>query len=172
MVRIRNLLELGEIFIKFFRRLHFHEGKKLFEIYKKLQILEMLINNSIRDVMLPALMFGMPSIQFFASYVCIKMHGTMALPNLAFFIIIYLDTVVLTNTVITPAASIFTGSGKLLEKWITSSKAMKRKYLRKFRGACRPLRVKFGSNFVDKKTPLVMQDMCMRQTMSSLLITQ
>lgn len=43
-------------------------------------------------------------------------------------------------------------------------------YFRKVRKSFRPLRLEFGNNYVDRSTPLVMQEFCIRQTASLVLL--
>lgn len=132
----------------------------------------MLNNNCVRKCMLPSCSLGFPAIQFFSCYVCIKLHDTMSLPALAFYFLIYGDAIILTTSVFTASSYVFITSRKLLARWRTEWKMTQNSELRRSFRACSPMKVRFGDNFVDNSTPLVIQDTCTRQTVSSLLISQ
>jgi hypothetical protein len=112
----------------------------------------------------------MPAIQLFAAYVCIKLHETMSLPAVVFFILIYMDANILLTAATTPASRIHIKSNNLLKKWMSRKDVMKCAILRKTLKACPPLKIRFGSNWVDQSTPLVFQDTSARQTVSFVLI--
>lgn len=148
--------------------------KKAFLIrtYKYFQVLEGLNNDCGRDLLLPALVGGLPAIQFSSSYVCIKLHHTMSLPSLGFFFLLYFDMIILIFAVFTINSKVYIVSSKLLSNWKSAWGNSKSSLLRKSLRACVPMKVRFSNNFVDNRTPIVIQDMCVRQTVSLLLLSQ
>ncbi|OXA54601.1 hypothetical protein Fcan01_10664 [Folsomia candida] len=143
----------------------------LLQAYKYLRVLEMLNNNCVRSRMFPAGTIGFPAAQFFCGYVCIKFHSSMSVWAVGVFFLLYCDGVMLTTTMFTTAAHVYINSRELLITWKSGWGTRKNSELRKTMRGFPPMKVRCGSNFVDNSTPLVIQDMCTRQTVSTLLIS-
>lgn len=141
-------------------------------MYKYLQILEKQTNDCVGVVIFPVFAIGFVAIQFFALYVCIKMHESMSVVSLGFFFLCYVDASALQYTILTTGSRIFVLSSEmLLSLRDISARNHTSREMRKTLKAFLPLQIKFGVNFVDNATPLVVQDMCIRQLTSSLLVT-
>lgn len=78
----------------------------------------------------------------------------------------------LTNNmvIITLASRVHSASRDLLTSLKQLKLEKRSKLMRKELQACNTLRIKFGSNFIDNGTPLVMQDVCINQIMSLVLL--
>lgn len=151
-------------------RLSRKDHKFRLELYKKLQVLQAIANSCVRRQMLPACSIGLPAVQFAAGFVCLKFHDSMSLPAMVFFSLIYVDAVILTTCVFTAASHVFINSLELLSTWKTRWQT--RGEVRKSLRSLTAIKIRFGNNFVDNSTPLVIQDMCTRQTATSLLISK
>ncbi|OXA63522.1 hypothetical protein Fcan01_00139 [Folsomia candida] len=85
----------------------------------------------------------------------------------------YVPLSVIMNLVIeSMAAKVNTNSAKLLSGLNRELKRLpiKSSCRKEFR-ACTATKIQFGQNFVDKGTPLVIEDFCINQTVSLLLLT-
>ncbi|OXA40373.1 putative AC9 transposase [Folsomia candida] len=135
--------------------------------YRKLQILEVVLNFAIRDKVFPTFLVSCPSMQILATFVCIKYHDGMAGTHLIFLALLSLDTEVLNVIYCTAAGVVYEKS----ETYLKGLKGLVRgKEERKMLKSYTPLRVRFGSNFMDRLTPLVIQQFCAIQTMNLLLL--
>jgi hypothetical protein len=155
----------------------FHRSKstsssELLQSFKYIRIIEMLNNYTVRHLLLPTCALIFPAIQRASAYVCIKLHDTLSWPALLFYGLIYCDALILTTSVFLAPCHVFTSSRQILLKWKTGWKMGRKSEMRKELKALVPIKVRCGSNFVDNSTPLVLQDMCTRQTVSSLLISR
>lgn len=101
----------------------------------------------------------------------ITMHREIPMPVFLIFPVILVDASVNNILVFTLASWVFNSSVKYLkgvEKMTLQfrSQSLIRKQLK----SCGTLKIKFGSNFIDNGTPLVIQNFCLNQTMSIILI--
>jgi hypothetical protein len=71
-----------------------------------------------------------------------------------------------------PPAHVFVKSTEMLLKWKSSWINGRKSEMRKAMRALHPIKVRFGSNFVDKSTTFVIQDTTTRTTVSSLLMSE
>lgn len=83
--------------------------------YKQLQILTVLSNSCNQKRIFPAAALGLPSIEFFTFFVCIKLHNSLGAFETAFFFLIFLNVVAFNMTVFLAASKVFSCSGKILK---------------------------------------------------------
>ncbi|OXA48557.1 hypothetical protein Fcan01_16209 [Folsomia candida] len=145
------------------------------EKYRKLQVTQAYVNLCVRNRIFPSGAYVGPLIQIMASLIFLKYHDTVNLTYLAFVSAIFADAFVL-NLVW------FGGAGLVYSK----SKAWLRKMrmqvgnvnidmdgimvTRKLLKSMCPIKVWFGTNFVDELTPLIIQQFCTLQTIDFLLL--
>ncbi|OXA45151.1 hypothetical protein Fcan01_20131 [Folsomia candida] len=137
--------------------------------YRKIQIFEKILNSCTREGIFLKFVILIPSLQVLMSLVAIKMfhsgHDLLAVMFCWMYVII-LGSTLLTFSA---AAKVYGTS----TKWIQGCKGGERKkYARKMHRSLIPLRLHFGNNFVEILTPLVVQEYCVRQTVTFLLLTK
>ncbi|OXA45375.1 hypothetical protein Fcan01_20176 [Folsomia candida] len=137
--------------------------------YRRVQVLEKLLNACIRDKIFFRTAILIPTLQIVISFAAIKLlhsgHELIA----GVFMWSYLLALSFTLLMFSVAAKVYGMS----QKWITDCRGDSRtKYAKKFDRSLRPLRLQFGNNFVEVLTPLVVQEFCLRQMMSLLLVTK
>lgn len=138
--------------------------------YKQLQIITILGNTCNQKRIFPAAAIGLPSIEFFTFFVCVKLHDSLTGIEVAFFFLIFLNVVAFNMTVFLAASKVFSCSEGVLQMWRREWKSARKSEMRRVLRALEPLKIKFNLNFVENNTPLVIQDVCSRQTIGSLLI--
>lgn len=137
--------------------------------YRHLQLLEKIHNFSFRGRILPATVWGIPSLQILSGFALIALFGNASFIQVSIFLTIYIDACMCGLVIFSAAACIHV----ITEDWVARVKPRGGKQVRYFRRihkSFRPLRLEFGNNFVDRLTPLVMQEFCVRQTASFLLL--
>ncbi|OXA47836.1 hypothetical protein Fcan01_17249 [Folsomia candida] len=89
------------------------------------------------------------------------------------FPVIQLEATLNNIVIFTLASWVFNSSIKSLKKLDgTTLQFVRRSVIRKKLKACGTLKIKFGSNFIDSGTPLVIQNFCLNQTMSLILMKE
>lgn len=141
-------------------------------LYRCIQILEKSMNPYTSDKILPAMLICCPSIQIIGQFVSINLHGSIPMPGFLVFPLMMVDTTIFNVLIVTFASLIFSSSQKTLQSLgkklmeRVNERGLTRRQLR----SCSMLKIKFGSNFIDPGTPLVIQTFCINQTMSLSLI--
>lgn len=146
--------------------------KKIAEIgeYNNLRIFEKWLNSCIRPRIFLTGAVGAPFTQILVSYIAIKLFQSNENDQLkaSLFLLCYYVVLFFTMIIFSGAAQI----NNLSRDWIDRCKwDFKKKYDRKVQKSLAPLRLEFGNNFVGRLTPLVVQEFCVRQTVSALLVT-
>lgn len=145
--------------------------------YRQLQVQEKIHNSSYRSRILPIVLLTCPVIQILSGFALIALFHQANLFQLSIFLTMFLDAAVCGIIVVTFASSVYIKA----EVWINNVKYVKRRNVKSRRGkearysqrvlkSFRPLRLEFGNNFVGRLTPLVMQEFCISQTASLLLL--
>lgn len=162
-----------------YRRIHEaktgHEVEACIKLYRCIQIMEKLLNAFLMVRIVPVMVAGMPGLQILTQYVCIKMHEEISMPGFLIFPLVFGDSTVNNVLVFTLASWINNISAKVLmqlgNKMVNlDASRMGLSILRRKIKACTVLKIKFGSNFIDRGTPLVIQNFCLNQTMTLILI--
>ena len=141
---------------------------KMFAMYRSLQILESQINICCKDFFLSGLLIIVSAVFVLSLFVCIKLNQAIPLPGFLFFPLALFDVCIIILVEYTTAALIWKRSSELLILWKKQSK-----HKTMFKATLKslsPFKIKFGMNFVDSLTPLVILDFCINQTASMLLI--
>ncbi|OXA41510.1 hypothetical protein Fcan01_23664 [Folsomia candida] len=149
-----------------------HDMKNCLKLYRQIQVLEKSLNAVLKDSILPSFVLGAPLIQIVSMFVCINLHEEIEMPGFVMFPMMWLDAIWANVFVFTLASCIHNVSKKLLQEikntgvWIENEKRlMKREMV-----AMSRLKIKFGSNFIDRTTPLTIQNFCWSRTMTLTLI--
>jgi hypothetical protein len=140
-----------------------------FGSYRKLQVLEKIINSFMRNRLLPLFAWMYPIFEIILLYIVIKLfHSTDSDSiKILMFAFMYFGVTVFTVGIFSAAAKVH----NLSKEWIKWSKqGCKNKMERRIHKSIIPLRLYFGNNYVDTLTPCVIQDFCARQTASLLLL--
>ncbi|OXA38333.1 hypothetical protein Fcan01_26814 [Folsomia candida] len=139
-------------------------------MYRYVQILEKSFNAFLTKRIVPTIISCIPAIQIFALFVCITYHGEIALPGFAIFPLLGICAVINNILVISLASMVNTSSQRVLNA-LAQNTVGKRGLLRRELTSLGVLKIKFGSNFIDRGTPLVMQNFCISQTVSMCLVS-
>ncbi|OXA42419.1 hypothetical protein Fcan01_22871 [Folsomia candida] len=142
-------------------------------LYRYVQVLEKSFNAFVSEKLVPTIKFCLPALQIFALYVWITLHATIALPGFAIFPLLAINAGISNILVITLASIVNISSEGVLNalgQKVVGCQGGKRALIRREVEACGVLKVKFGSNFIDRGTPLVMQNFCITQTVSLCLV--
>lgn len=139
--------------------------------YRELQVLEKIVNAVIRDIKFATFGYFFPGVQLFSCFVAITLsHDPDAnIFRIGLFVAPYLAAVTLTLVTFSVAGNVIPISGEWILRYKERSKSALSKRI------CRslaPLRIQFGNNFVEQLTPLVLQEFCIRQTASLLLLSR
>ncbi|OXA44229.1 hypothetical protein Fcan01_20874 [Folsomia candida] len=140
------------------------------EGYRDLQVLESVLNASIRFRIFPTVLFLAPTMEILATFACIKYHDAMGGMQIQLLLIVLLalNATVLNVLYCTGAGIVCRKSGEYLRDM---KGRVKRKVEKKLLKSYAPLKVRFGSNFMDELTPLVIQQFCSAQTANLLLLS-
>ncbi|OXA64115.1 hypothetical protein Fcan01_00282 [Folsomia candida] len=123
---------------------------------------------------LPSIMLCIPGIQIITLYVTLNHHSDIAMPGFLVFPLIAVNCGMNNVLAFTLASFVNSASEKVMESLAKKASGLSGKkslIKRQIRG-CSVLKVKFGSNFIDRGTPLVVQTFCINETVSLTLIKQ
>lgn len=140
--------------------------------YRSFQVLEKMFNAFLKARILPALLIGTISMNILSVFVCISLHGEIEISGLLLFLALGFNAALVNIITYTLASTVNTRSTQILRSFRTKMVGMRRKSeLRRQIASCSVLGVQFGSNFIDRGTPLVIQDFCLNPIVSlSLLV--
>lgn len=143
------------------------------QFYRAIQVLEKYFNACphIKRI-IPLTVFITPTLQIITQYVCISLRDAVPLPGFLVFPLIAADTIINNVLILTLGSGVHSGSQKALQllnrrkqRGLKPDRIIRRKVK-----SCSLLKIRFGSNFIDRGTPLVIQDFCMGQTVNLILI--
>ncbi|OXA41340.1 hypothetical protein Fcan01_23704 [Folsomia candida] len=156
--------EIGKI-------LNTRDLKNCLKLYRQIQVLEKSLNAVLKDSILPAFVLCAPLIQIVCMFVCINLHAEIEMPGFVMFPMLWLDAIWANVFVYTLASYIHNVSKKLLQEFRNMAVCIENEGLmRKEMKAMSRLKIKFGSNFIDRTTPLTIQNFCWSRTMTLTLI--
>lgn len=139
--------------------------------YRKLQVLEKIINSVIRERIFAVFGYFLPFAQFIFCFVGIKiLHAPEANgARAAVFIVTYVGLLNVSLLTFSMAGIVI----RVSTKWVLGYKKRSKSSVTK--RMCRSLtslKIQFGNNFVEPTTPLVIQEFCIRQTTTLLLLSK
>lgn len=141
--------------------------------YRHLQITERIQNSICRARILPVTLVAIPIMQILGGFALLMLYDTANVSQISLFVACYLDSTAFCLILLTAASYINTQS----KGWIAQVKSeisgkKKNNYFKRVHKSFRPLRIEFGNNFVERLTPLVMQEFCISQTASLILLAR
>jgi hypothetical protein len=101
-------------------------------------------------------------------YSSIKFVNDIPLSAMILLALVYINCTSYIVDGCTAAANVHTYSLELIRSWKVS--ARRSRIVRRQLMACAPLKIKVGTNYIDKLTPLVIMDFTISQTVSVLLM--
>lgn len=136
--------------------------------YRELQITEKILNSIFRTRVFLPLLVAVPLIQILSGVAFLTQYHTTGSLFLIVFVVTWFEATFTTMLSLSAGSVIYTKTSD----WILDGRRQGggRELGRKLLKSCRPLRLEFGSNFIDRLTPLVMQEFCVRNTASLLLL--
>ncbi|OXA64905.1 hypothetical protein Fcan01_00538 [Folsomia candida] len=135
--------------------------------YKKMQIENKLVSAAIRGRLLLVFAYLEPTTQILLALVVMMMYNSSDV-HVFRVVAFFLAYIIVTMSCIL----IFTIAGKIRENsinWVKNYKA-RSSWERRVVRSLAPLRVEFGNNFVERLTPLVVQEFCIREVASTLIL--
>lgn len=152
--------------------------------FREVQVLENFLNGNIRSRLFPIAMGVIPVVQIFVGFVILKLSNveegkSLDWLKLGMFGMVYLEVLSFNLIAVSAGAKLYDGT----QKWLQGQRSARivgieeidfrrAKVMRKGWKSCRPLRLQFGNNYVDRLTPLVIQEFCAVQTMSLILLNK
>lgn len=135
--------------------------------YRELQVFEKLFNSCIQGRIFPIFVTVCPVVEILGGFACVRLHLGMNSFEVAF---ILMETGLVTGFTLV----FFSGAGKIYTgsvSWLRDCKVGENcKVNRKLLASLTPLKFRFGQNFVDGLTPLVLQQFCIIQMANLLLL--
>jgi hypothetical protein len=112
-----------------------------------------------------------PWAQIFSQYVCLKLHSQIPIHLFILFLLLCLNCWVHNIFVFTLSSWIHNESHDVLHLWKNySGKRNRKSGIKKQIKACTVLKIRFGSNYIDRCTALVIQNNVLNMTISLLLL--
>lgn len=125
--------------------------------YRELHVFEKLFNSCVQGRIFPLIVTSCPVVEILGGFACIRLRESMNLLQLVFIMMETFSLIVFSLISFTAAGKIYTGS----VTWMRGCKAGEgNRVNRKVLASLTPLRVRFGQNFVDGLTPLILQQFC------------
>lgn len=139
-----------------------------FHTYGKLIVLEKWINSCMRRRVFLTIAFVVPNVQLLFGFMSIKVLNSEDddMSRKAMLPYLYWTLMMFTMLTFTSAAKVNT----LSKSWLKKLK-LDRTHDRKVLKSLMPLKLEFGNNFVERLTPLVIQEFCVTQMTSLLMST-
>lgn len=137
--------------------------------FRKLQVLEKIVNSVIRDRIFAMYGYFLPFVQLSLCFIAIHIWQSpnASIARITIFVVPYLGIVTFTMITFSVAGNVIKISAECILRFKGKNKsAFKTRVCR----SLIPLRIQFGHNFVEQLTPLVIQEFCIRQTVSLLLV--
>ncbi|OXA53839.1 hypothetical protein Fcan01_10305 [Folsomia candida] len=141
-----------------------------FSKYRELKVFEKLLNSCTKSRILLTIALLAPAIQILLGVISIKLFQSGNTRKIEAFLFTwaYILVLIFTMFLFSAAAQI----NNLSRNWISVFKRKCRNRVeRRMHKSLMSLRLEFGNNFVEALTPIVVQEFCVRQTVTSLLIT-
>ena len=137
-------------------------------------MIEILLNEAISGRIFPTIIFGCGLLEILMAFASISLKKYIPWPEFVTVPVTFFEALVATLMLTKGPAEIFRVSQKMLTNMRkdiamnqTQLKSRKREMF-----SCRPLRVKFGVNFIEPLTPLVIQNFCLSQFANVVLLSR
>lgn len=139
-----------------------------FKIYRRLQILEVLISDYSRTRLLPCTLGVAPIVEVLGLFTIIKFHDRIPFPGILIFPIGCMTALTGLASLETMSGSVVIRSEEAISTWKkeAGSNPLRRRKLRSLQS----MKIRFGNNYLDRLTALITQDFCLNQTVSLLIM--
>lgn len=167
---------MGKIVKFYFRKIdevgNIRELSDCIRFYRSIHLLEKSFNVFLMHRVLPSFMMAATGIQIIGLYVCIMHHSEIsATPGLLVFPLLGVDGMICNILIFTMASLVEKASTEALQRLGRKSRKLGDKsWGNRELKSLTFMSVRFGSNFIDRGTPLNIQTFCINQTMSLCLI--
>ncbi|OXA62248.1 hypothetical protein Fcan01_00051 [Folsomia candida] len=132
------------------------------QLYRRIQILEKSVNAYVMDRIMPAYILGGPIVQIVSMFACINLHNEIKMPGFILFPMLAVDAISANTISLTLASCVYRFSKQVLQRLRNVSTCSGcNKLTKREMKSISILKIKFGSNFIDRKTPLVIQNFCL-----------
>lgn len=150
----------------------FLEHTLCIQSYRQVHILEKMLNDFLMTKISPAVVIFIPAVQIVSQFVSVMMHDKIAMPGFLIFPLFLVDGFVANVLVFTLASWVNSTPHDMLVKYgrRLDNISVGGSYLRKEVKALNSMKIKFWSNYIDRGTPLMIQNFCLAQTMSLIMI--
>ncbi|OXA49747.1 hypothetical protein Fcan01_15544 [Folsomia candida] len=143
-------------------------------LYKQLCVLVGQMNLCFRQMVLPAILIYSISVNILGTYLCVKLNGQLFenVGNVLFPLLAF-ETFLLIMGFGTTAGFTNKTSIRIVGKMkmaLLKKNLENQSYIRRMINACGPMRIRFGSNFIEMSTPLVMTCFCVKSLVRLLLV--
>jgi hypothetical protein len=152
------------------------------DVYRELQVIQSMFNGCMQTWFVPALIFTGSMMQVVCMFATVRLHDRIPMPGFLFFPMMGVDNFITVFFMNDFASGIVMKSEMYLRMWKNSSLIMGKEIKGKKRQivpmlnkreikSCGLMKVRFGgANYIDRLTPLVMEDFCINQTLSLILL--
>lgn len=149
-------------------------------LYKQIFLLVGQINFCFCQIVLPAILIYGICINILGTYLSVKLNsklftnvGSLLYPVLAFETLLLIIGMGMTAGIINKTSMLIASKMKVAIFDVVMQRGKTRVYkifVRRMINACGPMKIRFGSNFIDISTPLVMTCFCMKTLVRLLLL--
>lgn len=144
---------------------------KCIKFYHSIQVLEKSFNSYVKDKIASPLMIAVPALEILGMYVWINLYNDITLPGFLVFPIMGINSAICNVLVFTLASHVNSLSERVL---ISLEKKMAeltwKKFVKREISAWSTMQIRFGLSYIDRGTPLSMQNFCINQTLSLTLV--
>jgi hypothetical protein len=140
---------------------------KLCRRYRYIQILEILVNEFGQSKFVPVSIVLIPMMEILGLFGTVKLYDVVPLPGFIIYPYAYFCAMVVLLLYVATSGKLFDTSKNILNLWRTLKAT---KLRRKIIKSLQPLKIKFGSNFIESSTSLVIQSFCLKTVVDLLLL--
>lgn len=154
---------------------HYEIDEKI-KTFKSLRVLDNLCAAAFSSRIIPSCASILCICQICSTFICLMLKNSISISIYFLYFLMCIDSTAFTIIFTTAASKIYLNSNDFLKTMqfqsgcFKSSKNKTWKLIRLQMKTCSYLKVKFGSNFFDDKTPLVFQDFCWTKIASAILL--
>lgn len=147
------------------------EYRRCIAFYRQIQILERILNKLLNFLIIPAVISFTPMAEIVTMYVSFTLYKEIPMPGFVLFPLLMVDVTVINVLTFMLAGWVNSTSKQVLGEYARDPQPFGRRHeLTRTIKSCSHLSIKFGSNFVDEGTSLVIQNFCLNQASSLILI--
>jgi hypothetical protein len=132
-------------------------------IYKTIKLLELILNDYIKNRIMPVLLIILPVAQLFSQVMVLRFHYKIPFEAFIIYLLVLVNSLAINWGVFTMISWIIKRSNKILIILKIHSSRIKcgKKVIQMEIRACQRIKIQYGSNFIDRCTPLRVQRNCL-----------